>query len=542
METERFVFDTPKTCFNSQTGKKIADNVAALILFQNNWGYALLDDQKDVLLDENGQKVAENVNLDQVGMSCYVVGNDDDNKTVSLLTADGRVLFDHVQDVELFDCGWFIVQQNDVCALYRQDLSLVIKGFIQVTLLGDGEFIVAEHEPEVLTIYRGDGSILARNVKDFQFMTSTFYWLRFEDKTIIFDDIAKTQSVCVGELPELLLGNMYKAVSNGLLHLYRADGQMVLAAHKDYYCFDNGMILAQRDDDSWLLFNPHMEVVADEVMNFSGGFDDEFLAVSTREFDYLFDDKGNLVREDVFIKRCGHRCFLLKENGFEAGVLCRYDLTELETGVVDVDVFDNGWSVREKSPLPGQKETYYKLVDDENLFVASSPSYIDYQETYGTWIICNEKNKFSFHHVERGTLFEDADKIIAIGACLLVRRSLMVEIYSLPQLVEPQPLGTIPQPWMPIWSGDILSLKKSVSFCGGTCFGGEVDFHFLIDDAPLVEIGVRVVAAEKEDDDVDDGNDAVSPKRSADVGGDDDVQTIAGDAPKSPIEGDETQK
>ena len=95
---------------------------------------------------------------------------------------------------------------------------------------------------------------------------------------------------------------------------------------------------------------------------------------------------------------------------------------------------------------------------------------------------------------------------------------------------------------MPIWSGDILSLKKSVSFCGGTCFGGEVDFHFLIDDAPLVEIGVRVVAAEKEDDDVDDGNDAVSPKRSADVGGDDDVQTIAGDAPKSPIEGDETQK
>ena len=33
METERFVFDTPKTCFNSQTGKKIADNVAALILF-----------------------------------------------------------------------------------------------------------------------------------------------------------------------------------------------------------------------------------------------------------------------------------------------------------------------------------------------------------------------------------------------------------------------------------------------------------------------------------------------------------------------------
>ena len=114
----------------------------------------------------------------------------------------------------------------------------------------------------------------------------------------------------------------------------------------------------------------------------------------------------------------------------------------------------------------------------------------------------------------------------------------MVEIYSLPQLVEPQPLGAIPQPWMPIWSGDILSLKKSVSFCGGTCFGGEVDFHFLIDDAPMVEIGVRVVVADKEDDDVEDGNDADARQKS-DANA---TATNASDAPKSPIDGGETQK
>ena len=147
MEIERFIFDTPKTCFNSVTGKLMAHDVVGMCLFANQAYYCLLDNDKDVLFDAKGQKVAEDLNLLDVDGNFYLIKNDDGS--LNLLSLDGRVLFECVQNVVFSVAGWFlVVYQDGSKVLYRPDLSVAAKDFLQARVMNDSCCFFVEYEPK----------------------------------------------------------------------------------------------------------------------------------------------------------------------------------------------------------------------------------------------------------------------------------------------------------------------------------------------------------------------------------------------------------
>lgn len=503
MEIERFIFDTPKTCFNSVTGKLMAHDVVGMCLFANQAYYCLLDNDKDVLFDAKGQKVAEDLNLLDVDGNFYLIKNDDGS--LNLLSLDGRVLFECVQNVVFSVAGWFlVVYQDGSKVLYRPDLSVAAKDFLQARVMNDSCCFFVEYEPKNWTCYLTDGTVFAKNVKDFQFFSPTFYILTFQDKTVVYDDEKHTQFVCEACLPRLMFGKKIKAVSNGHVQLYRADGTLLLFGHKDYLSFENGMILAKRDDDSLLLYDDELNVVADNVTDLDGGVGGELLKLRSNGYDYLFNNSGKLFRKANSIQLCGQCCFLMKEKGQEAGAFCGSDGAVLAQGVLDAIVFGNGWVLMEKAPIEGHTDTYMMLRADDGAFVASSPFGIEYLEEAKAWIIQTSEDKYSLFHAEFGALVENADRIVAVGNMVLVKKKTGVDIYSLCELNEPRPKGVQPdKPEMkPVWHGSVEELAHNVTFCGGDCDGGISDFVDILDDESTeLHLGIGIMAKSATDDD-----------------------------------------
>lgn len=505
MEIERFLFDTPKTCFNSVTGKFIAHDVVGMSLFANQACYCLLDDEKDVLFDAKGQKVADDLNLLDTEKNFYLIKNDDGSQ--SLLSFDGRIFFEKVKDIIFSVSGWFVVVNLDGSkVLYRPDLSVAAKDFIQASVMNDGVYFFVEHEPKNWTCYLTDGTVFAQNVKEFQFFSPTFYILTFQDKTVVYDDEKHTQFVCEASLPRLMFGKKVKAVSNGHVQLYRADGTLLLFGHKDYLSFDNGMILAKRDDDSLLLYDGELNVVADNVTDLDGGLEDELLKVHSNECDYLFNNSGKLFRKADTIKLCGQCCFLMIEKGQEAGAFCGSDGAVLVQGVLDAIVFDNGWVLMEKAPIEGSSDNYMELRTDEGVFVASSPFGIEYLENDRVWIIQTSEDKYSLFHAELGTLVEGADKIVAVGTFVIVKKKTCIDVYSMCELNEQKTKGA-PQnkpELKSVWHGSVEEFAHNVSFCGGDCGGGVSDFMDILDDERTeFHLGMGIMAKCAADDDDD---------------------------------------
>ena len=506
MEIERFLFDTPKTCFNSVTGKLIAHDVVGMSLFANQACYCLLDDEKDVLFDAKGQKVAEDLNLLDVVGNFYLIKNEDD--TQSLITFDGRVLFDQVKDVVFSPIGWFmVVSQDGSKALYRSDLSLAAKDFIQASVMNDGVYFFVEHEPQNWTCYLNDGTVFAQNVKEFQFFSPTFYILTFQDKTVVYDDEKHTQFVCEASLPQLMFGKKFKAVSRGNMQLYRSDGTLLLFGHKDYLSFDNGMIMARRDDNSLLLYDDELNVLVDDITDFEGGLENELLKVTSNGCDYLFNNAGKLFRKADRIKLCGQCCFLMIEKGQEAGAFCGSDGEVLAQDVLDAVVFGNGWILLEKAPGDGGSETYMELRTDEGALVASSPLGIEYLDGYRAWIIQTSKDKCSLFHAELGALVKNADEIVAVGAFVIVKKKTGIDIFSLRELNEQKPKAAQQNKteMKPAWHGSVQELAHNVSFCSGDCIGNTGDFLDIFQDEKMhIHLGIGIMTKSAADDDDDD--------------------------------------
>lgn len=508
METERFLFDTPKTCFNSVTGKKIADNVVAMSVFATQESYCFLKDDTDVLLDAKGQKIADRLNLIDVDHSRYIVDNDDD--TMSLWTSDGRVLFDKMQNIVFSPNGWFVVvDKNGVKALYRPDLTLAAKEFLQASVMGSGECFFAEYEPKNWTAYYADGTVLAQNVKEFQFLSPTFYILTFQDKTVVYDDEKHTKFVCEASLPQLLFGHKLKAVSNGNLLLYRSDGFLLWGGHKDYLSFDNGLGFAKRDDDTCFVFNAQLDIVVDNVTDFDGGLHGEFLLVSTEDKDYLFDNNGHLLREADDIQLCGQNCFLLKNGKNNVGVLYAEDGSVLDKGVIDAVVFDDGWFLMEKAPIMPHHESYFELRDNDGVFVTTSPFVIEYFGDYKAWMVQKDDHKFVLYHDDYGVVLDDVDKMVSVGAFILTRKGDVVDVFSLAEFNERKTKGVEQHENVltSLWHGSIHDVANDVCFCGGDCIGNMADFSDIFDEQGKnqLHIGIGVVI-EKNDGDADDEN------------------------------------
>lgn len=511
MEIERSIYDAPKTCFNSVTGKKIADKMVAFSLFSNNWGYCLFENEKDELLDADGKKVAENISLFDASGSMYLVENEDGSR--AMRSYDGRVLFDKKRDIIFSPNGWFVViEQNGEKALYRKDLSLAVKGFLRCRVISHGEYFAAEFEDDLWTFYRADGSIFAQNVKEYQFHSSTFYLLKFADnKTVIYDEEKHSEFVCDAVLPQLMFGHMLKAVSNGNLQLYRSDGTLLIGGHKDYLSFENGMVLVKREDDSLFLFNAEIDVVADMITDIDGGINGEFLKVSAEGQDYLFDNDGKLVFKADKIILCGNNCFLHKEKNQKVGTLHAQDTSVMAEDIIDAIVYKNGWVLLQKTPAMPDSSSYLELKTDEGVFVAASLHDIEYLEEFNAWIEQKDKQNYTLYHGEFGEMLTDMDKIVRIGAMVLARKNNEVDVYSLAQLHEKEPLTgqKTEKKLASLWHGSVEDLAKNVCFCGGDTFGNVSDFLNIFDGCSDMQLclGIGVMATNDTDDDDEDEQD-----------------------------------
>ena len=479
MEVQNFVFNTPKTCFNALTGQKIADDVIELFLFRNQWVYTLSVNDGAVLWDEKKHKIVESNHVIMAFSRFYLLENDDN--TQSLYDASGKVLFDKVQEVLLFPCGWFVVCQNGEKALYRDDASFVLKGFLQVTLTQTGVFVLAEYEPDDWTVYRRDGSMVAEHVKDFQFLSETFYSLTFEDKIVIYDDKAQTQIISPGEFPRLLFGNRFVAVVDGWVTLFRANGKKMTACHKDYFSFDNGLFLVKRNDDTVELCNAKCRVLHKFVHAVGSAGYQNFLIVTAEGRDYLYDNKGKLIYQADNLEVCGGGFFLEKKKNQKSGTLLKYDLSVVAEDVLEAEVFHNGWMMLERAEMETENFVF-ELCHSDARRVAVSGFAFEYDEKFKVWVRQNKKGKFSLWHEVHGCVVRDADRIILTDALALSRRGNICSIYSLTKInvIDSDEKKVNLDFMLPIWSGSGRDLLKTVALCGGDCLGNEEDFFALL--------------------------------------------------------------
>lgn len=481
MDVQKLFFNAPKTCFNVVTGKKIADDVLSLSRFRNDWAYVFFADNKAMLLDENGREIAKTKHLKIADGNHFVIENED--YSFSLFDASGRMLFDKVQDVSLFENGWFVICQNNEKTLYRDDLTLMFTGFCAAYLWEDAEFIIIEYSPDLFTVYRKDGSVVAENVLNYQFMSNSYYCLQFHDGTfVVYDDEAHTQVVCEGLYPRLLKGKTFKALENdpnaivANMLLYRSDGTKLLSCYRDYIYIPNGLFAA-KTADCLVLYNDKMEVVNEQIVGLGLSSCQKFALVSDIDgMDYLYDGDGKLQRRGVELSLCGGNCFWEKQKSEDTGVLFDANLNVVAENVEDADVFANGWKLIYKC-YPDTENIVYELYDCDGKCMAVSNSELVYAEDCKVWAVQENDGKFKLVHEELGCVVRDADDIMLVDALAVVKRGCIFEIYSLTQFNDYSSRATKNlQLMLPIWSGSRRDLLKTVVLCGGGCSSDEEDF------------------------------------------------------------------
>lgn len=486
---QKFIFNEPETCFNATTGWKIADDVIETTLFRNQWTANVFADKSESLIDEKGRVIAGKVAVcDCVGTN-YVVENEDGTK--SLFNADGKVLFDKVQDIALIDNGWVLIYQNGEKALYRDDLTLFLKGFNLLDFSPDKDFVLVTKQTKIIwTIYRKDGSVLADEVRWFYFLTPTFYWLEFDDKTVVYDDDAHTQFVCDRKDPCLLEGKTFQIRSDNGRDLYRADGTKLLSGYRHYHVNPNGTILARVDEQSMDLFSANLELLQSHVIGMCKAGYRNFVLFTDGHKDYLYDDDGKLIHEADNLDTCGGGYFLEKQNNRETGVLLDANMKVVENNVYFAEVFDNGWMLLHIGN-PEDGNGVYELRDNEGKNVATSRFKIYYHEEFKVWFVTQDEQKFSLWHEALGCVVNDADRIVFYEALAFVKRGNLFEVYSLTQMNacpsndEKEKL----QLSLPIWSGSKSELKKTAILSRDGCSGLTGDFYLLMEENPYAYCG-----------------------------------------------------
>ena len=435
MELERFLFDAPKTCFNSVTGKKIADNVVAMSLFANQACYCFLENDSDVLFDANGHKIAEDINLLDVERTMYVVENDDE--TVSMLSNDGRVLFDKMQNIVFSPNGWFVVLAKDgTRALYRPDLTLAAKGFLQSSVMQNGECFFVEYEPQKWTAYAADGTVLAQNVKEFQFLSPTFYILSFEDKTVVYDDEKQTQFVCEASLPQLMFGHMLKAVSQGNLQLYRADGARLLDNARGFEVLSNGLVWANPYAKDDCLYGRSLKPI---LVRFGLCCADNCGYLFRGDKDYLFDEKGRHITTYPLnsTMACGSGYYIALDGKKDVVVLHRPDASVLAANLVGAIVYPNHWKVLfysgndEHVGARAHGLPRCTLLDDKDNVIVENADVLAYLYYFGAYVFAKD-GKYSLLNAKGEVIEEGADVICVFGDVYVVQREgQMMEVHFL---------------------------------------------------------------------------------------------------------------
>lgn len=483
MEIEKFMFTSPKTCFNSVTGRKIADNLLGGVVFDNQWCFCLFADKSFALIDEKGKVVVKDQNIGGVSGKFYSIYYEDQKQSV--FSVDGKLLLDHVDDVEFLMNGWFIATQNGENSLYNPDGEVVVKGNGHILILEDASYFLIEDKPGWYSFYK-NGECYAQNIRYFNFHSKSFFALTFEDKTIVYDLDAQTETVVKTPLVKLLLGKKFEAVENGQTSLYKADGTLLLTGFVDYIAFENGLFVAQDENGDYSLFDEKAQKIVSEVIDVKVAGASDWLVASTPEKDILFDEKGNLIIKAVgqAISICGKDTFLVTDMDSGVGNLYNKNLSVLVSDVIDAKFFDNGWCLLTLPPLSPEKKCYMKLLDNQGTFVAASEFGLEYIENYKAFIQYDENGKASLTFAGFDKSVSEADAILVLGEFYLVRKGNTVEIFSFKSF-NPHPskissvLNVVNHS---LWFGDMKELMAKIAFCSGQCMGNVCDFIDIADD------------------------------------------------------------
>ncbi len=474
MEVKNFVFNVPQTCFNVGTGRKIADNILAVSLFRNQWTYGVFADNSAILWDDKGKEISKTTRLKMADGKFFVVENEDG--TQSLINAFGCILFDRVEKVELLDNGWFVIRQNDKNALYRGDLSFVLDGFLRVKLTEAQTFVLAQYQTDLWTVFRCDGTFVADNVIDFQFISATFYCLKFADKNMVFDEEKHSQVVCNGKSLCLLKGNTFKALVDGQMVLYRTNGSKLLSGYQDYIATCNGLFLARRDDFSYVLFDADFQIINERVVSVTAVDYNDFLLVSNENGYYLYNACGKLIRKADYLEICGCGYFLEKQKNQQNGVLLNADMIEVERDVFFAEVYPNGWLSIYKFD-----NGIYELRNQDGVCVATSHFEIEYVHEYKVWIVCQDDFKCALWHENLGCIVCDVDKIVLFDALAIVKSQDACKIYSLTLLNDASSNVDAAEQMQPIWASSLsmTDLLEKVAFCSEGYSANSQEFYLL---------------------------------------------------------------
>ena len=484
MEIDKFMFTSPKTCFNSQTGRKVADNLLGLVLLDNQWSFCFFQDESFAFIDEKGKVLVKNQDVGGASGKFYSVYLQ--NQKQSIFSVDGKLLLDSVDNVEFLMKGWFIAAKNGVNTLYNPDGKPVIKGEGRIFVLEDGSRFLVEDKSGGISLYDKNKECIARNIRHFSFLSVNFYSLSFDDKTVIYDLENHTETVVKTPLVELLLGKKFKTVEDGQTSLYKADGSLLLTGFVDYICFNNGLFIAKDEGGDNSLFDEKSQEIVTGVVDVKFDTASDWMVVSTLDKDFLFDENGKLIIKAVgqVISICGKDTFLISDPVSGVGDLYNKDLSVLASEVYDAKFFHNGWCLLTLPPLSLGKKSYMKLLDNKGNIVASSEFGIEYVENYNVFIEYHQNGKVSLTFSGYEKSISNADAILVLGAFYLVRRGDTVEIFSFKSF-NPYPLkvsSALNVVDHSLWFGEMKELMAQVAFCGGQCLGNVCDFIDIADD------------------------------------------------------------
>lgn len=484
MEIEKFMFTSPKTCFNSVTGRKIADNLLGLVLLDNQWSFCFFRDESFALIDEKGKVVVKNQNIGGASGKFYSIYHDDHRQ--SIYSVDGTLLVDNADDVNFLMKGWFIAAKDGVNTLYNPDGEPVISGEGRIFVLEDGSRFLVEDKSGSISLYNKKRECVTRNIHHFCFLSVNFFSLSFDDKTVVYDLDAHTETVVKTPLVKLLLGKKFMAVEDGQTSLYKADGSLLLTGFVDYVCFNNGLFIAKDENGYNSLFDEKSQEIVSGIVDVKFDSASDWLVVSTLEKDFLFDETGKLLYKTYAqaISLCGKDTFLVTDTVSGLGCLYAKDLSILAPEVFEAKFFDNGWCLLTLPPLSPGKKCYVKLLDNQGTFVAASEFGLEYIENYKAFIQHHENGKFSLTFAGYEQSISNADAILVLGEFYMVRRHDTVEIFSFKSF-NPYPskissaLNVVDHP---LWFGDTKELMAQVAFCGGQCMGNICDFIDIAED------------------------------------------------------------
>lgn len=419
----------PKMVIEAQTGKKLAE-VFNFIEFPNGWSYRENADGTVGLYDEKNKEICslgtQEKKLAEECLAAGMVYALKQNGRYSLYAADGKKLVGDADSITLYPNGWADVRCKEGNAFYRSDMSLAATGYVEAGLSEDEKYYWTTPDGENWSFFAGDGRKIAENFVDIQLYSPDYFMLRRADgKNVIYDVKANRQSENDYTLVELLPCKMFTALSrlNKGLALFRADGTLVQTGYDKYCVFENGMYLAMKFEENYRLYYPDGRVAMEgfcECEESKKGY----LVASNGQKSLLFNPRAELAHtSEGSIYAFANGWYLCgDESLFSAMILCREDNSIVKTGLINADVYANGWYMIETPSQIKEDETVLTLYDPDGVMIAISSKPILVDEKNDCYMQTDADGLMSLRNSGGGVLLEGAEAVYTLGNLCLVEK------------------------------------------------------------------------------------------------------------------------